>query len=398
MAQRKGERIEPLFTSQADARRIIDGYCVADQDDPLEPTHVELLVARLMPQFWLGPSESDGEGSIGATRFGGAPDLPRGSGWPMRSALPEQATAAGAGPNPNTWIARLLGEEVPFEFVAQIDLEDAARHRPHAKGLPDSGRLLFFMDTAALLHATSATTGACRVLHDRTPRDGLVRLAVPRRFEDMEAWWRTPDPGEDAHFEAMARQLDASGATEAAAALREVAREAPDHASTATKPFVHPSRAMRLVALSVLPGRAALELDFDDQLRALAEDERTEPHYDLLTANDVGPFTADPDDVRVTQPWLTREARRNRLLGPPQPEQDDPRFATIGDAERPPYPWNGGQLAAMCGKAAEWRLLLQVSIADLSQRQTEGTVYFTIRVADLDRADFSRVAICYQQT
>lgn len=49
-------------------------------------------------------------------------------------------------------------------------------------------------------------------------------------------------------------------------------------------------------------------------------------------------------------------------------------------------------------KVSEWRLLLQVSIADLSQEQTEGTVYFMIRGDDLARADFSRVTVSYQQT
>jgi uncharacterized protein YwqG len=100
----------------------------------------------------------------------------------------------------------------------------------------------------------------------------------------------------------------------------------------------------------------------------------------------------------VTQSWLMREARRNRFLGPPAPEQSDPRFGAIPQSERPPYPWNDEQTAAMTRKAAEWLLLLQVSVADLSQQQTEGALYFMLRKDDLARADFSRAIVCRQQT
>lgn len=48
--------------------------------------------------------------------------------------------------------------------------------------------------------------------------------------------------------------------------------------------------------------------------------------------------------------------------------------------------------------AVAWRLLLQVSVADLTQKQTEGTIYFIIRNGDLARRDFSQVHAYYQQT
>lgn len=396
MTTEKGTRGAPLFLSVADARAVIQEYCVSRSDDPLRPAHVDLLVSRLVPQLWVAPGE--GEAAIGATRFGGAPDLPRGQSWPMRRGLPEKSKAAAAGRFPNPWVVRQLGEDVPFEFIALIDLDDAAIHGAHVHGLPQTGRLLFFLDMAVLMDDPSAPADGCLVVHDTTPLAGLERLAIPAQFDEMERWWRTPDPGQSSHFEEIAKSLDEQGLKDAAEGMRKAAGEAANPSATLRKPFVYPGRVKQLVPLVVLPDRMANELDGDPILKAFVDDAVTGEHYALLTGNDIGPFSSNPDDFRRTQPWLTLEARRNRLLGPPQPEQDDPRFDCIPDAERPAYPWNDTQLATMRQKAAEWRLLLQVSIADLSQEETEGTVYFMIRDSDLAEQDFGRCRVSYQQT
>ncbi|MEZ5850057.1 MAG: DUF1963 domain-containing protein [Hyphomicrobiaceae bacterium] len=395
-AGRKGERIAPLFTSADDLRAVVDEYCVRNADTPLAPEQIETLAAGVVPQSWI--ARGSGEGKIGATRFGGAPDLPKGTPWPKRKALPERAKAAAEGRFPKPWVVRQLAEEVPFEFVAQIDLAEAARHPDHANGLPHAGRLLFFVDDAVLMDEPAAPADGCLVIHDTTPRDGLQRIAVPARFDEMEAWWRTPDPKHIARYEAMAKNLKAAGQADAAKTMQEAVRAASNPDTSARKPFVYPARAMKLVPLVVLPDKHAIEVDADAALKALAEDNVAGEHYSLLTSNDTGPFTTAPDDMRVSQPWLMREARRNRLMGPPQPEQSDPRFDCIPQAEKPAYPWNEDQLVAMTKKAAEWRLLLQVSAADLSQTKTEGTLYFMIRNDDLARADFSRCRVTYQQT
>lgn len=396
MTTEKGTRVAPLFLSEADARAVIQEYCVSRSDDPLRPAHVDLLVSRLVPQLWVAPGE--GEAAIGATRFGGAPDLPRGQSWPMRKGLPEKSKAAATGRFPNPWVVRQLGEDVPFEFIALIDLDDAAIHGTHVHGLPQTGRLLFFLDMAVLMDDPSAPADGCLVVHDTTPRAGLERLAIPAQFDEMERWWRTPDPGQSSHFEEIAKSLEEQGLKDAAEGMRQAAGEAANPSATLRKPFVYPGRVKQLVPLVVLPDRMANELDGDPTLKAFVEDAVSGEHYALLTGNDIGPFSSDPDDFRRTQPWLTLEARRNRLLGPPQPEQDDPRFDCIPDAERPAYPWNDTQLATMRQKAAEWRLLLQVSIADLSQEETEGTVYFMIRDDDLAEQNFGRCRFSYQQT
>ncbi len=396
MTTEKGARLAPLFLSEADARAVIADYCVSRSDDPLTSAHVDLLVSRLIPQLWVAPGE--GEAAIGATRFGGAPDLPRGQSWPMRKALPERSEAAATGRLPNPWVVRQLSEDVPFEFIAQINLEEVAIHRAHVHGLPQTGRLLFFLDMAVLMDDPSAPGHGCLVVHDATPRAGLERLAIPAQFDEMERWWRAPDPGQSSHFEEIARSLEEQGLKDAAEGMRKAAGEAANPSATLRKPFVYPARVKQFVPLVVLPDRMANELDGDPPLKAFAGDTITGEHYALLTGNDIGQFSSDPDDFRRTQPWLTLEARRNRLLGPPQPEQDDPRFDCIPEAERPAYPWDDTQIATMRQTAAEWRLLLQVSIADLSQEETEGTVYFMIRDSDLAEQDFGRCRVSYQQT
>ncbi len=98
------------------------------------------------------------------------------------------------------------------------------------------------------------------------------------------------------------------------------------------------------------------------------------------------------------QAWALREARRQRFMGPPEPEQDDPRFDAVSKSDLPPYPWNDAQTQEAARKAGAWQMLLQVSMADLSQENTEGTVYFLIHKDDLAKQDFSHVTVIYQQT
>ena len=183
-----------------------------------------------------------------------------------------------------------------------------------------------------------------------------------------------------------------------AKAMRDVARKSETPDPKSTKPFVYPSRAMQLKPIWVLPKQNAIELTLDKELTAFADGDDTREHYSVLTSNDIGPFTSDRSNMRRSQDWMTLQSRETRFLGPPMPEQDDPRFDALDQSQLPPYPWNAAQIAEGARKASEWQLLLQVSIADLSQLQTEGTVYFMIRKSDLAKRDFSRVVSTYQQT
>jgi uncharacterized protein YwqG len=73
--------------------------------------------------------------------------------------------------------------------------------------------------------------------------------------------------------------------------------------------------------------------------------------------------------------------RRQRLMGSPEPEQDDPRLGV-----EPNGP-------------ADWQMLLQLDLADLAQNPIgEGTVCFFIPRDDLAAHDFSDVRAVYGQT
>lgn len=68
--------------------------------------------------------EPDAAMDIGHSKFGGAPDLPRGTPWPTWD-----------GPD---------GERHPLQFFAQVDLRAAAEAAPGPLGLPAEGQLSFF--------------------------------------------------------------------------------------------------------------------------------------------------------------------------------------------------------------------------------------------------------------
>ena len=419
-AQRKGERdmtggkdsgrLEPLFRSEADAREVITKYCMGDADEPLTAGQRDILLSRLLPQMWLAPSDAE-TATLGTTRLGGAPDLPKGTAWPMRSAEPELSKAAASSSHPNPWVVRQLAETVPFEFIGQIDLGDATSFPKHVQGLPSVGRLYFFLDVAMQMHGPSSGPQACKVSYDTSPIDGLERLTLPAKFDEMENWWRTPDPNQikvradtERILKDMLRDFEAKGQTEEAQstreALSEIAKPLAPPDPNLKKPFLHPPRAKRIEPLFVLPKDSTIEFQLDAELKSFAgnREGHFDEHYSLLTSNDMGPFTTDPSGLRRTQAWLTMEARRNRLMGPPEPEQDDPRYGALPESDLPPYPWNEAQTHQMALKATAWQMLLQVSMADLSQVATEGTVYFIIHKDDLAKRDFSRVTAVYQQT
>lgn len=95
----------------------------------------EPVIAALEPCVTLAVEPAaDAEIPVGASKFGGAPDLPRGLRWP-------------------TWVRRdaqpsgLLRRkpETPLPFVAQLDLA-AVAEVDAGTGLPADGLLLFFAD------------------------------------------------------------------------------------------------------------------------------------------------------------------------------------------------------------------------------------------------------------
>lgn len=338
-----------MFKDRDHARAVIRQIAVDDADEePLSPDQVELLLDSLIPQFWIARTEG-GTQSPGRTRFGGGPDLPDGTPWPIRPAPPDAERAAADLQQHFEWIAKHIVRDLPFEFLAGIDLAEAAAFPAHASGLPENGRLLFFWDGVVGLMRSDPSV--CRVIWDRTPADGLRRAPIPPLLHELEAAY---DP--EGRFK---------------------------------KPYIYPDRPMRLEAILTLPDRHTADMVANAPLNALTDDLRYEDSYTRLTAMDEGQFTTDG----------LRGSRLHRFLGPPIPDQDDPRFDAIVQNGFPPPPWKGAQLAEASTRAIDWQLLLQLNLGDLSgQDLTEGMVYFLIRKTDLEERDFSRVHAVYQQT
>lgn len=104
----------------------------------------------------------DGDaGMLGASRFGGEPDLPAGTAWP------------------HAW-------DVPMEFVAQVRLPDVAAHDVDGI-LPTDGTLLFFYNsqwTSSFNERDDRPFECGKVIYARAD-EVLVRTAAPRvEFEN----------------------------------------------------------------------------------------------------------------------------------------------------------------------------------------------------------------------
>jgi len=91
----------------------------------------------------------------GATKFGGAPDLPAGSAWPQHQGS-------------------------PLPFVAQLNLSEVARYDTMHR-LPGEGRLYFFFDIDAFFDSWPRQQTIWRVLYDHNTRTALQRVALPER-------------------------------------------------------------------------------------------------------------------------------------------------------------------------------------------------------------------------
>ncbi len=121
----------------------------------------EPLIELLRPTIALSATRAeDSEIAIGASKFGGAPDVPQGFEWP-------------------TW------NDKPLGFLAQINLEEVAAFDVEEL-LPKSGLLLFFffaLDTG-YAENDAAWRGSWRVFHFEC--EDLIRLTVPEELNSEE--------------------------------------------------------------------------------------------------------------------------------------------------------------------------------------------------------------------
>ena len=90
---------------------------------------------------------------LGATHFGGSPDLPPVYHWPERGGT-------------------------PLPFVAQINVSDLVSYDA-ARVLPTTGRLVFFFDVDAFFETWPHDPATWLVCYDTSPLSTLQRVALP---------------------------------------------------------------------------------------------------------------------------------------------------------------------------------------------------------------------------
>ncbi|WP_072392266.1 DUF1963 domain-containing protein [Hyphomicrobium sp. CS1GBMeth3] len=357
-----------MFDSPAEAAQALRAY--------FDPPRVELVVKALVPAIVLEP-RSGLKMVLGGTRLGGTPDAPAGFVWPRPPAPADPEEIAKRG---NEYAAREMRDHMalglPYAFVAQIDLAEAAGLGDGASGIPTEGRLLFFYDYAVGPWETG--TRPARVIWDRTPATDLTSLSMP---EDL-----------------------AAAATKERAARDAIAAQFPDREGESNKGvekgtvYGAPGRAMFLRQTLRLPHPAALEIN------ALPSDLAVAARGGS-GSNDAEDFhTAYEEALEAHLDGYSGDAwRRNQLLGAPMPEQDDPRYDAVvvsefGKQYLSREEWDTRR-ADILRKAEDWVLLLQVDLGNwMQERFVEGTVYFVIRKDDLAKRRFEQVVAVYQQT
>ena len=356
-----------MFEDRDEARDALKGNFDAAQ--------LEAVLAALVPAIVFEPLDPD-EDAVGGTRLGGAPDLPPGAAWPRPPAPEDPEALAGRGSaEAGASMRRHLAEGLPYAFMAQVDLAEAAALGPVAADLPPDGRLLFFYDYAT--GPWDAGTRCARVVWDRAPREDL-RPAVP--------------PGDLAAAAARER-AELGQAPDAAAPKSRTSIGPPPNEATI---YGAPGRPMRLDVVLRLPHPASVEMESLPDLAALYRgEERGEEAEAFRDAYDEALEEHDSFDFD--------RGRHQQLLGSPMPEQDEPRHDAVVVTVHGRQHLEGDDRAlhreAVSRDARNWRLLLQIDLGDWAEDEYgEGTVYFLIRADDLARRHFDGTVAVYQQT
>lgn len=171
------------------------------------------LAALAKPGVWLETKEINDEAEIalGATKFGGRPDLPSNASWPLRPAYPDaaerqsrirslalppiglpDATTGVRSRSPSNDLAqmiRIVGEPFPLEFVCQVDFEEMRRAGPLGPDFPESGLLSVFYDTLEAPWGFNPVdhVGSMFLFHERAS-DVTARLDTPSEFASVERY------------------------------------------------------------------------------------------------------------------------------------------------------------------------------------------------------------------
>jgi len=353
-----------MFKTLDEARSAISEWleveCERGEDDISGV--LEKILDTLVPTIGFEPSK---ENQLGVTRFGGKPDLPVGTEWPVR-AVPDnfEEWIGYGGSTHEPHIRRYLERPFPFTFVAQIDLADIASLQATNNSLPTNGRLLFYYD--APTGPWQDGTAPCHVVYDDTPVSELENADEPTAFAEMIELERAEIlAGEKSPYFTVEEMLEF------------------------VPKFIHPARAMKpRKKLQLLPPFSH-EFEEDTAFKTLIHAE----NGGLYSLYDCGYSDLD---------WESRNDHlKHQMFGVPLAQQDDPRYTarSLSPDGKPPNAEDLTRDFASNIPASDWVLLLQVHLSDLEQDDlTEGTVYFLIYKDDLEAKRFNRTVSIYQQT
>ncbi len=328
------------------------------------PNRVEMVAAALRPAIVFSEKRDD---KLGGSRIGGTPDLPKVIEWPRRP-VPQHIDeiAKRAGEPFDADLGRHLAAGLPYAFIAQVSLAEAAGLGDVAKPLPDAGRLLFFYDLIAGPFDTGMQSA--KVIWDRSPAEAIAHTSTPDSLVTAASAYRTMIDDTNRQY---GIQPDAR----------------PAGAPLPGTPYGGPARPMALKAVLQLPSFSSLEFQASGQLVTI---------YDQTMNGGVQAFSQAYDGVSQGAGQVSL------LLGAPVPEQDDPRYdAVIVNDYKMQFlsraDWAKNRDTVM-EKAKDWLLLLQIDVSGWMQDSGEGTIYFLIRDKDLKDRAFERVVAVYQQT
>ncbi len=337
-----------------------------------EPPLAQAVAEGLVPALVLYPSTA--APAKGATRLGGTPDAPEGFVWPRPTeAIDANEAAKLSHPDTAKELREHLARKLPFAFMAQIDLAEAARLGSVAASLPDQGRLLFFYDNA--IGPWDTGTRTAKVLWDRSPREALQTVPMPPDLAEAARADREQMASVEAEFGEQAADGDERGSVYGAPARAktlQLSYRLPDPASVEFERLP----ADLLAGSQDLSGQGPAARLFNRYTKAMQK------HHDQY-----------PEES-----W-----RRQQLLGAPLPEQDDPRYGAVvvtgwQQQHLSREQWQAHRDEIM-RRAHDWVLLLQVDMKDWMQAPyVEGSVYFVIQRDDLAQRRFDKVVAVYQQT
>ena len=300
---------------------------------------LEVIGALLIQVAVLTPSADQSEKSL--TFVGGTPVMAADIRWPVRALDAD-------------------GKDLPYSFIAQIDLSELKE-----ADLPDTGRLLFFFD---LSWDEDEPTG--KVIWDQSPTGELVEFPRKEALVQAEADWnaemRAYVPEVIVFDKDVREQMIEGGLTESEIdELENAAFDLPAHVDENV--FFGPKRMMEIETRYQTP------TEFNLEWEAFAQSV-VEAYGNSLTAEGLSEIYTDAEIAYDSIPAF-------QVLGLPHPEQDDPRYY-LDPVQKPD----------------ELRLLFEFSVADFLQESSEGTVYFLIPDSDLKARNFDRVVTVYQQT